>query len=232
MKSLSSQNSWIFSTKYLGFGFALLALSLFLQIQAGLDYSVQSLFFDKPSLKWWITETPSIRLYYYTFPKILIGIGAVILVFRKFRTNDSLKVKKIISFVFCMAFIPLVISFIKSKTNIHCPNDLSDYNGRVPFRTLLDFSTYREVLTKYGNGNCFPGGHASGGYAFMSTYFVLDETNKKNGILFGFLLGTYMALYQTFKGAHFLSHTLFTIGFSIVVISLVDSWLKRSEKNS
>jgi membrane-associated PAP2 superfamily phosphatase len=228
MRNLSSQNNWIFNTRLLVIGFFLVLLSLVMQINPYLDYTVQSLFFDKVHLTWWIQETPKVRLIFYTFPKILIGILCVVLIFRKIRTLDPLKTKKIISFVFCMAVIPTVISLIKSKTNIHCPNDLSDFNGKVPFRSLLDFFSYREILTRYGNGNCFPGGHASGGYALMSAYFVMDKCNKKSGILLGFLLGTYMAVYQTLKGAHFLSHTLFTVGFSILVISVVDSWLQKN----
>jgi membrane-associated PAP2 superfamily phosphatase len=224
MKSLLNNKS---HNKSIVTGIALIVLSLWMQPHRELDYFIQSLFFNFSSKTWLIYETPHVRMLWYTLPKILLGIVCVILIALRYKTHDPLKLRKISAFLFCMAFIPLVISFIKSKTNVHCPNDLADFNGRVPFRSIFDFSSYKEILKNYGNGNCFPGGHASGGYAFMSAYLVVDEKYKAKAIGLGFILGTFMASYQTFKGAHFLSHTLFTFGFAILIISAVDSWLWR-----
>jgi len=217
---------------YFWLGIAILTVSLGMQIYPHFDYEMGNLFYNKADKTWIIQESQFIRIALYTIPKVLLGLTSLFLVYLySKKKNDPLKTKKIFGFLFCLIFIPTFISFIKSKTNIHCPSDLSDYNGRVPFRSLIDFESYKSILNRYGNGNCFPGGHASGGYAFISSYFVLDDLYKKSGIVIGFLLGTYMALYQMMKGAHFLRRSLLTIGFSIAIISIVEQiiYAKKQE---
>lgn len=62
-------------------------------------------------------------------------------------------------------------------------------------------------------GHCFPGGHASTGFALVTGYFVyrLDEQKRAWFYLFaGILLGFAMGWAQMMRGAHFLSHNLWT----------------------
>lgn len=216
--------------KYFILGFVVLAISTWMQIYPSLDYKIQSLFYNSHEKTWLIQETKFFRLALYTIPKVLIAIASLLLIYWYSKHSDPLRMRKIFAFLFCLIFIPTLVSLIKSKTNIHCPNDLSDFNGKVPFRSLIDFNSYTSILKIYGNGNCFPGGHCSGGYACMSSFLILDDLYKKSGIIIGFLLGTYMALYQMTKGAHFLSHTLFTFGFSIIVINFVYLFVNPIQK--
>lgn len=222
----------LYRNNYFWLGISILAVSLVMQVYPFFDYEIGDLFYNEVDKTWIIQESQFIRLALYTIPKVLIALTSLTLVyFYSKNKNDPLKTKKIFGFLFCLIFIPAFISLIKSKTNIHCPSDLSDYNGRVPFRSLIDFESYKSILNRYGNGNCFPGGHASGGYAFIASYFVLDDLYKKSGIVIGFLLGTYMAIYQMMKGAHFLSHSLFTIGFSITIITIVSRLITYKHRN-
>jgi len=68
-------------------------------------------------------------------------------------------------------------------------------------------------VLKNENGHCFPGGHASTGFAFMTGYFVYRLSNPKRAYFFlfsGFILGFAMGWAQMMRGAHFLSHNLWT----------------------
>jgi hypothetical protein len=64
-----------------------------------------------------------------------------------------------------------------------------------------------------GGGHCFPAGHASTGFAFMAAFFGLQQSAPRAAlkwlgwaVLVGFILG----ISQQVRGAHFMSHTLWT----------------------
>jgi len=62
-------------------------------------------------------------------------------------------------------------------------------------------------------GHCFPSGHASGGFALLALYFAAYPHVTKNAwrfLLPGILLGTSFGLAQQLRGAHFLSHDVWT----------------------
>lgn len=211
----------LIKNRYFILGWLIIALSLWMQQNYTIDLYFQKFFYSNS--EGWITDgfSSNLKAVLYSGTKYAIIGATLVLVYFSLRSERPSKVKRICSFIFCMAFIPAFISFLKSTTEIHCPNDLIIFNGKVPFRSIFDFESYRLFLGKYGEGNCFPGGHASGGFAFMSSFFVLPDRYKQKAIVVGFLLGSFMGLYQMMKGAHFLSHNLFTIGFSFVVISTV-----------
>jgi len=63
-------------------------------------------------------------------------------------------------------------------------------------------------------GHAFPAGHASGGYCFLSVYFVLLRYRshyREYGLLFGLTIGFIFGVGQQLRGAHFPSHDLVTI---------------------
>ena len=63
------------------------------------------------------------------------------------------------------------------------------------------------------DGHCFPGGHASSGFALMVGYFIYQRSNPKRAYFFliaALILGFSMGWAQMMRGAHFLSHNLWT----------------------
>jgi hypothetical protein len=63
----------------------------------------------------------------------------------------------------------ITVTVIKSLTHMDCPWDLVRYGGGKPFIGLFQ-------ARPVGMGKataCFPAGHASGGYAWLSLYFFL-----------------------------------------------------------
>jgi membrane-associated PAP2 superfamily phosphatase len=114
--------------------------------------------------------------------------------------------------------IPALVALLKHLTNKHCPWSLDVYGGSVPYAGL--FETH---LSQFGTGQCFPAGHAAGGFMWfawaMALWFIYPKLAK---IIFSLaiLLGLILGVSRMMQGAHFISHVLWTAWFSWA-ISLV-----------
>ena len=72
-------------------------------------------------------------------------------------------------------------------------------------------------------GHCFPGGHASTGFALLTGYFTYRLQDRKRAWFYlfaGLTLGFAMGWAQMMRGAHFLSHNLWT-GWICLTINFV-----------
>jgi len=110
-----------------------------------------------------------------------------------------------------MALIPLTISSLKSLTNVYCPWDLARYGGDAPYVKV--YNSYPESFKQKGTKpQCFPGGHASGGFALFSLFFMAKNRRQRFlSFIPPFLFGSIMGGYQMAKGAHFLGHNITTM---------------------
>ncbi|MBN8214383.1 MAG: phosphatase PAP2 family protein [Xanthomonadales bacterium] len=102
----------------------------------------------------------------------------------------------------------LLVAWIKSWSNVDCPWDLIRYGGERPY---IDLFSLRPI--GLSRGRCFPSGHASGGYAWLALYFFLLATRPSWrwwGLAAGLGLGLTFGISQQLRGAHFLSHDLWT----------------------
>ncbi len=101
-----------------------------------------------------------------------------------------------------------VVALLKHG-NIHdCPWNLQDYGGSQPYIAL-----FASLPMGAQAGHCFPGGHASGGFALLAIYFAFRDSAPRLARLgFGLALffGSVMAYTQMVRGAHFMSHNLWT----------------------
>ena len=62
-------------------------------------------------------------------------------------------------------------------------------------------------------GRCFPAGHASAGYAWLALFFFFTAVKpacRRWGLAIGIGLGLLFGIAQQLRGAHFLSHDVFT----------------------
>ena len=83
------------------------------------------------------------------------------------------------------------VAILKAMSGRPCPWDLERYGGAG------------------SAGGCFPSAHAATGYSLMALYFVL-RGRRLAGLLLGFGLGTLFGFGQIVRGAHFLSHNLWS----------------------
>lgn len=100
------------------------------------------------------------------------------------------------------------ISIFKHFSEHACPWSLLIYGGTQPLIPL-----FGRLPVGAEAGHCFPGGHASGGFALMAFYFGFRDTLPKlakTGLLIGLIFGLLMGYAQMMRGAHFMSHNLWT----------------------
>ena len=118
--------------------------------------------------------------------------------------------------------VPATIGLLKRRSRSHCPWDIDQFGGTVPYYRLLEFMPDFVIA-----GNCFPAGHASGGLWLISLCVFWLPAEPKKAILAGvagLAVGLTMGISQQLRGAHFLSHTLWSIWFAAALI-LVLYWL-------
>jgi membrane-associated PAP2 superfamily phosphatase len=107
-----------------------------------------------------------------------------------------------------MLLIPLATVLLKLVTNRHCPWDIVDFGGYAPYVSL--FASTPETIVR---GNCFPAGHASGGFVWMIWGIALRATRPRLAnwmLLAGIAFGLLMGWSRLMQGAHFLSHVLWS----------------------
>ena len=108
----------------------------------------------------------------------------------------------------CMALLPALIATLKRFSPVPCPWDLARYGGDLPYLHTFDYP-----LSAATAGHCFPAGHASGGFALIALYFAVLPYVRRPALMLipGLATGVVFALGQQARGAHFVSHDLWTL---------------------
>lgn len=115
------------------------------------------------------------------------------------------------------------IHYFKSHTNVYCPVETTLYGGSIEKKEW--FENF-DLLHKAGDGRCWPGGHASGGFTLLALYFVARRYRWRytkplfyGALALGFIYGTTRVL----QGWHFMSHTFWAaivVWFSAMLTAL------------
>lgn len=116
----------------------------------------------------------------------------------------------------------VLVSLLKHATAMDCPWDAARYGGTHPLWTLLQARP--EGIRASG---CFPGGHASGGYCWVALYFFLIAVRPRwrmAGLAAGLLVGLLFGVSQQLRGAHFLSHDVWTLGIAWLSALCINVW--------
>lgn len=109
----------------------------------------------------------------------------------------------------------LVVNLAKNASLTSCPWDLQAFGG-----TATTVSHWAWGVADGGPGRCFPGGHASSGFAFIALCLPwLDSTGgatRRRAVGLRWLaavlfVGGVASVVQTLRGAHFPSHSLWTL---------------------
>ncbi len=101
----------------------------------------------------------------------------------------------------------LLASSLKRLSATSCPWDLAGFGGSAPW-----VSHWQWRLADGGPGHCFPAGHASAGFALVAGFFAWPRGSVQARLwLWGGLgAGLALGIAQQVRGAHFMSHTLWT----------------------
>ena len=132
---------------------------------------------------------------------VLLALGARIERLRRWR-------KPLLYLLASMALLPAFIAWAKHYSPVPCPWDLQRYGGDAPYRHTLEYS-----FGLAQSGFCFPAGHASAGFALIAAYFAALPLVRRPGVFLapGLVVGTVFALGQQARGAHFVSHDLWSL---------------------
>ena len=109
--------------------------------------------------------------------------------------------------VFAFAICTGVIHFLKAHTSVYCPIETTLYGGKLAH---IEWYSNFQLFKEAGDGRCWPGGHASGGFTMLALYFVArrHQWRFSKAILWGSLgLGFIYGTTRVLQGWHYMSHT-------------------------
>jgi membrane-associated PAP2 superfamily phosphatase len=109
----------------------------------------------------------------------------------------------------------LVIPLLKHASLTSCPWSLIEFGG-----TARYVSHWQWGVADGGSGGCFPSGHASAAFSFLAGYFALRQRHPlaaKRWLWGVVTLGLVFGAGQTWRGAHYPSHTLWTAWICLAV---------------
>lgn len=119
----------------------------------------------------------------------------------------------------------VVVALLKRASALHCPWGLAEFGGTHPYLRLLD-----PVPPGWTRGACFPAGHALSAFAYIGGYFAWRGVDRRAAVVWlaaVLLAGAFAGVAQQLRGAHFLSHTLWT-AWLCWALSATLAWLVRS----
>ncbi|WP_434771462.1 phosphatase PAP2 family protein [Pseudomonas entomophila] len=116
-----------------------------------------------------------------------------------------------------------IVTPLKVMTDVQCPWSLQDFGASEPYVPLLG-----DRVDSAKPGRCWPGGHASTGFALLALYFALRDRHPRAGRIacaLALALGTLLSLGRMLQGAHFLSHNVWTLLIDWLIAVVCYRWL-------
>ncbi|MFM9435290.1 membrane-associated PAP2 superfamily phosphatase [Janthinobacterium sp. CG_23.3] len=124
--------------------------------------------------------------------------------------------------------VPGIIATLKQLSSSHCPWDLQRYGGTQAYIRLLE-----TVPHGVPAGHCMPGGHASSALWLISlALFFLPRRPRTAALALALLLavGASVGWLQQLRGAHFLTHTLWSMWLACAIVFALAGWLDRDAR--
>ena len=200
-------------------------LNIILFQYTDIDIAVQDLFYNAKNSSWIIDEQNKLLsfIFYSGLKKAIVLFGIGILVSLIFFKNQPI-IKKyksgLVIVLLSLIIVPSVIGALKATTNMPCPNNEIRYGGIYPKTKLWE--KYPDTFHPSSKSKCYPAGHASGGFALLSLYFLFkNPRNKKIALLIAFTIGWIMGLYKMMVGDHFLGHTITTMLLAWLLVLVI-----------
>lgn len=180
---------------------------------SGLDIRLERLFYDSQQHAWpykdlWLTQD-----LLHTAGRDLIAVifvGVILFFLATFFVARLQRHRRAAGYVLLAGLSGIaLVAVLKDTVHIYTPWDLQVFGGRYPTIHLFD-----PVAANLPAGHAFPAGHASGGYALLSFYFLArsrDYRHRYYLLALGLGMGVLLGFAQQMRGAHMLSHDLFSL---------------------
>ena len=100
------------------------------------------------------------------------------------------------------------VALLKRVSATSCPWDLAEFGGIARY-----VSHWAWALQDGGSGHCFPAGHASAALAFLAPWPLLRRVAPAlavSWLVWALACGMALGGFQQMRGAHYLSHTLWS----------------------
>lgn len=200
--------------------FAIFMLTIYSKVQW--DISLTNLFFDAQQQVFPLKRHEFLSQWMHVDLKWLMvaialtsfGLSAASYQFSHLKVH-----RKSLLWVFVgMVVATTAVSILKHYNQHGCPWDIAMYGGDLPL-----FELFATPPAGVEAGRCFPAGHPSGGFALMAFYFSFMHSKPRfaNKMLWlGLAMGLLMGMAQVMRGAHFLSHVLWS-GWVVWVVLLL-----------
>lgn len=122
-----------------------------------------------------------------------------------------------------------LISALKYSSQSSCPWDMAEFGGAANY-----LSHWTWGRSDGGPGRCFPAGHAAAAFAFLGGYFVLRDTSADRAaqcLAIVLSAGAALGVAQQLRGAHFMSHTLWTAWLCWATAWAIDTACRLSKSS-
>ena len=115
--------------------------------------------------------------------------------------------------------VPLAIGLLRRESAMHCPWDITDFGGYAPY-----FDLFAQVPAGLRGGRCFPAAFVSSGSWTLAFALLWYPQRRRLAVAVGvatFAFAFALGWVQQMRGAHFLSHTLWSLWISWAVVLAV-----------
>ena len=190
-----------------------LTLLLFLLIASwdasGLDLPLARLFGAADGFAW--RSHPTFVLLLHQVPRVLSGLLLLALmagVFKPWGFLRGMAAADRRALVLSTMAAALAVQVFKRVSVTSCPWDVAEFGGAAQY-----VSHWRWGVHDGGAGHCFPAGHASAAFAYLAGWFVLRRAAPRVArpwLAAVLACGLVLGLSQQVRGAHYMSHTLWT----------------------
>jgi membrane-associated PAP2 superfamily phosphatase len=202
-----------------------------LAVSGRVDLTVADFFFYDPAAQAWIGAHTwwAVDLIHTGGGWLvrIVGLAAIVTAIAGLRVRRLRPLRRQAVFIAAaLALCPAVVGGLKQVTNVDCPRDLERYGGSRPYVSL--FGDRPDELPR---ARCYPGSHASSGFALMSLYFVLLGRRPRlaqGALAASVLTGMVFSFGQQARGAHFLSHDLASAAIAWLILLALRRWLLES----
>lgn len=221
---------------FLGILLALAALAIFaLGRCTGADLALADALYDRaagafPWREAWLTAVFSHRI-----AKTILTVAAVLLIAAA--VGDAIWPQPVFDRRFARLrlrviawsalLVPVVTSLLKQSSDAYCPWDLARYGGSAPYVRLFE-ALPAGVLP----GHCLPAGHASSGLWLVSLVLLwLPGPPRRawRALALALTPGLALGWMQQMRGAHFLTHTLWSAWIACAIVLLLVVLLQARE---